>query len=329
MHDSRACGGSDLRECLQLHPISRAPSGNRREICVGLFEESLAPRTRFDLKFRLGDIPVRIHPFFWLSTFLLGLNGPGEGIDKVSNLLIWIAIVFVSVLVHELGHVLMGRYFGSWGHIVLTGFCGLAIGSNELPHRWQRNAVSLAGPGAGFLFAGLFTALCWWYNAAITQLIVGSLFGVEVSLAADVTMPPPIIFHTMYTVIWINFYWGLVNLLPIWPLDGGQISRETYEHYRGRDGVRLSLILSLVVAACLAALALIEMIRRTPLLPFLSFGGTLFPVLFFGLLALQSWQLLRFIRLAGSDWDGGEQQPRAPWEQDADWWKHGNQPWND
>lgn len=295
---------------------------------MSVFEDSLAPRTRFDVNFRVGDIPVRIHPFFWLSTVLLGIPRGDESIDrKAINLLLWIVIVCVSILVHELGHVLMGRYFGTRGHILLTGFCGLAIGSNDLPERWQRNAVSLAGPGAGFLLAALFAGGCWIYNPAITLATLGSLFGVEVAIGLD-QFPPYPIPTIIHLVLWINIFWGLVNLLPIWPLDGGQISREICQHYRGRDGMRLSLIISMATAAGVAILALIELLMKKPLIPYLSFGDTWFPMIFFGLMAFQSWQLLRFIRLAGPDWDQEDQQPRAPWEQDPDWWKRGGRPYD-
>src|SRR5207302_5403914 len=64
---------------------------------------------------------------------------------SVSYLLIWIACTFVSILIHELGHVFMGRLFGSHGHIVLYSFGGLAIGSSALRSRWQRIAVYFAG----------------------------------------------------------------------------------------------------------------------------------------------------------------------------------------
>ena len=308
-------------------PVISATDG---EIAVSVFEDSLAPRTRFDVNFHVGDIPVRIHPFFWLSTVLLGIpHGDDSFNEKVISLLLWIVIVCVSILVHELGHVLMGRYFGTRGHILLTGFCGLAIGSNDLQERWQRNAVSLAGPGAGFLFAALFAGGCWLYNPAITLWTLGSLFGVEVDVARGVEIPPHFVLTIMRLMLWINIFWGLVNLLPVWPLDGGQISREICEHYRGRDGMRLSLVISLATAAAVAILAVIEWVMAKPLIPYLSFGERpLFPVIFFGLLAFQSWQLLRFIRMAGPDWDQEDQQPRAPWEQDPDWWKRGGRPYD-
>jgi Zn-dependent protease len=291
---------------------------------VSTFDEALAPRTRFDLNFRLGDIPVRVHPFFWLSTVLLGLPRRIGGTDAITQLLLWMAIVFVSVLIHELGHVLMGRVLGSRGHIVLTGFCGLAIGSADLPHRWQRNAVSLAGPGAGFLLAAIFAGGCWLYNPPITLFALGSLIGLEVPVGHDVDIPPFWVLYLIYTMLWVNVFWGLVNLLPIWPLDGGQISREVCQHYRGPDGMRVALILSLITASAVAVLALIEMVRKERLIPYISFGGSLFPVIFFGLLAVQNWQLLRVIRFVGQDWDRDEQEPRAPWERDADWWKRDN-----
>ncbi|MCI0681938.1 MAG: site-2 protease family protein [Gemmataceae bacterium] len=295
---------------------------------MNLFEDSLAPRTRFDLNFRLGDVPVRIHPFFWLSTAILGYNAGPDG-ERFKYLLLWVAIAFVSILVHELGHVLMGRWFGRRGHIVLTGFCGLAVGSGDVPQRWQRIAVSLAGPGAGFLLAALVTGGFWLYNPGITLFLLGALFGVGVPLAPDVVIPHEVVWFIIFQLMRINIFWGLVNLLPIWPLDGGQVSREICERYRGRDGMRLALSISLGTAIGFAALALIEFVRKQPLIPYISLGGSLFPVLFFALVAIGNWQLLQFIRRAGPDWDRGEDEPRAPWEQDADWWKRGDSPWRD
>src|SRR5205807_2354897 len=78
-----------------------------------------------------------------------------SGIEYV---LIWVACMFVSILVHELGHVIAGRLFGTNGHIVLYGFGGLAIGSSALTNRWKRIFVYFAGPLAGFILFGLVWA---------------------------------------------------------------------------------------------------------------------------------------------------------------------------
>jgi len=296
---------------------------------VNLFEDSLAPRTRFDLNFHLGDIPVRIHPFFWLGTVILGWNAGEEEGERFKYLLVWVAIALVSVLVHELGHILMGRYFGRRGHIVLTGFCGLAIGSADVPYRWQRIAVSLAGPGAGFLLAGLVIGCSWLAYPDVTLYLLGSTFGVPVSIQPGAAIPNDLVQFVIHNLMWVNIAWGLVNLLPIWPLDGGQISREICEYYRGRDGMRLAMIISFGTAIGFAILALVEKLLKRPLIPHVSLGQSWFAVLFFAILAVGSWQLLQFIRRAGPDWDRTEDEPRAPWEQDADWWKRGEDPWRD
>jgi membrane-associated protease RseP (regulator of RpoE activity) len=46
----------------------------------------------------------------------------------------------------------------------------------------------------------------------------------------------------------VSIGWGLLNLLPIYPLDGGQISREVFTLSNPREGIRFSLILSIAVA---------------------------------------------------------------------------------
>lgn len=300
---------------------------------MSLLDDSLAPRTRFDLKFHIGDIPVRVHPFFWLTILLL--SRPGSHHDNaLLYLLIWAGILFVSVLVHELGHVLMGRQFGSRGHIVLTGFCGLAIGSSNVPERWQRIAVLLAGPGAGFLLGGgvigVFGTLYPEYTAAWLR----DLVGLEYDPVAPAAFPPLFARYIMANLIYVNLFWGLVNLLPIWPLDGGQVCQEICEARKGREGMRLAMQISLYTAVGFAVLELIEYIRiehlkKPPLIPYVPLAPSIFTVLFFGFLAFNSWRVLQFIRQGGLYQQDDDQGPRAPWERDADWWKSGDGGWRD
>ena len=70
-----------------------------------LFEPPPSPG---DVHFRLFGVPVRVHPFFWLTTVLMGLNPKGG--TPPAELLIWVAVVFVSILVHEFGHVALIRH---------------------------------------------------------------------------------------------------------------------------------------------------------------------------------------------------------------------------
>ena len=56
------------------------------------------------MRFRILGFPVYVHPFFFLVAALLG----GMQND-LTLILVWVAVVFVSVLAHELGHALLHK----------------------------------------------------------------------------------------------------------------------------------------------------------------------------------------------------------------------------
>jgi stage IV sporulation protein FB len=268
-------------------------------------------RTPYDLNWRMFGIDVRVHPMFWLIGGIMGFDllAPRPGQSEAQGwalFLLWIVSFFVSILVHEMGHIIMGRWCGNNGHIVMYAFGGLAIPHRPLIERWQRVAVSFAGPLAGFLLFALVAALYFGLGGTDLPLIRNRLANVLKSAGIN---PGPdhleywqheAIFH----LLWINLVWGLVNLLPIWPLDGGQISREICEGTMpSGQGLKFSLGLSLVLAATLAVLILAAAWGR-PVLPFLEGFGTYSAVLF-GLLAFESFQLLQ-----------QENKPRRrPWDE--------------
>ena len=150
--------------------------------------------TQLDLNFRLLGVSVRVSPWFWLMSFLLSGGRQGQ------ELLIWIPCVFVSILVHEFGHAMSSKLFGDDPYVILHGMGGLCFRQNR-GRPWQEMIIILAGPGAGFLLAGLI----YGGDLLLGQPDLGKLGG------------------TAYgDLIFINLAWGIVNLVPIWPLDGGQ-----------------------------------------------------------------------------------------------------------
>jgi len=261
-------------------------------------------RTPYDIQFHLFRIPVRVHPMFWLVAAILGWNYQNLGFPY---LLTWIGCMFLSILVHELGHVFMGQYFGSRGHIVLYAMGGLAINSNNLNRNWQRIAVCFAGPGAGFLFLGGLLALLsatdrGRFDSAIS--LMQSFLGFEFDGLFDHTL----LDFAILFLVEINLLWGLLNLLPIWPLDGGQISRDVCGAILPGRGLRFSLGISFVVAGLLAVHCLMDHYGR-PLIPGLEFGSIAM-ALFFGMFAVQSFLLLQQAnRSYRSDDDWGERDP--------------------
>ena len=115
-----------------------------------LFNEP--PPTPYDLNFHVLGFPVRVHPFFWAGSLLLGL-GITNG-DPL-RMLIWIGAVFLSIVVHEMGHALAACRQGWQPRITLHAFGGLASYQPTYHTPRVQVLISLAGPLAGFLLAAL------------------------------------------------------------------------------------------------------------------------------------------------------------------------------
>jgi Zn-dependent protease len=246
-------------------------------------------RSQWDLQFRLLGIPIRVHPMFWLMSVLLGQSSLQFGVEY---LVIWVGCVFVSILIHEMGHVLAARAFDVDGQIVLYGFGGLAIPAGQMRNRWQHIVVCFAGPLAGFLLLALLV-LCllgiapedWEY----VKNGVKDYFHHDPDFRQLLRTPKRAIIHDLF---WINLIWGLVNLLPIWPLDGGQISRDVFTIVSPRNGGSVALGLSLVLAGILVVNSLMAM-NKQYLLPDWVPGGDWWTVVMFGLLAVGSFMALQ------------------------------------
>jgi Zn-dependent protease len=252
---------------------------------------TVPPETPWDLRFRLFGVDVRVHPFFWLLSVLLGWGAYEEGGGAVRGLvflLAWTACVFVSILLHEFGHVFVGWYFGSKGHIVLYTFGGLAIGSNRLARRWQRVAVLIAGPGIQLL---LWAALKGYFAAFPTHL--PAVFEVAGGQEVDAfQVKVGFGFAVLQYLLVINLFWPILNLLPIFPLDGGQITREVCEGVSPRGGVAFSLGVSMVVAGFLGIYNLVASQKKIEALSWIPTGG-IFMTLMFIMLAVGSFQALQ------------------------------------
>lgn len=239
-----------------------------------LFQEP--GHTRFDLRFSVAGIPVRVHPLFWLMALFFG----GFSGDFLA-LLIWVAVVFVSIVVHELGHALTMRFFGQPARVVLYLGGGLAI-----PDSWgsalglttnEHILTLLAGPGAGFLFGGLVLGAVLLAGGSVG---VGLLYGFVPFPVASLPFGGGLLDGIVGTIVWVNIFWGFINLVPAFPLDGGQVARHLWLKADRWDGVRKSLWLSVVTGAVMVLVGFLIM-----------HSG--YVAILFGLLAFQSYQTLQ------------------------------------
>ncbi len=257
-----------------------------------------APENPYDLRFQALGIPVRVHPFFWLVTAMLGWKQ-----ENIPVVLIWVCCVFVSILVHEYGHGLTARAFGSPASILLWGGGGLCYSQVDRHRPTQRLAVVLCGPGAGFVLCGVvmlaFTALFGLTPREHFEFLKFELwlpyddFVLGDGLRKLAETPRRFYIYLVY----INLWWGLVNLLPVWPLDGGQLSEIVLTRINPSEGKRWAHIISLVLAGLLAVLIL-------------TASKDMFLTIFFGLFAVMNYQALHSIY---------EAQKMGVY--DDDWWR--------
>lgn len=252
--------------------------------------------TRYVWRFRLLGVPVAILPSFW---FLCVAFSPFLGrIDPESpwlfGLLGWTAATTVAFLAHELGHALAAkRCFGATPEIALgigTAPNGAAVFGgvtswhpiySKRPTAWSRAFVSFAGPGFGFLGVVALLAiafLCGCEFIVSTSGPIPLVLPLDWALGIDSHEPfATFLGYFVYGFIWIGVFWGAINLAPVYPLDGGQISTALASQISPKRGVGVALTLSAVCAVGLAA--------------FFYWRGSVFAAFFFAYLAYQSYAL--------------------------------------
>ena len=93
-----------------------------------------------------GPIPVAIHPLFWLLATVIGWIYS----QSLPGVLIWIGIIFFSVLIHEFGHALTAVAFRQRAQIQLVALGGLTSFEGPKLRFWQQFLITFNGPLFGF-----------------------------------------------------------------------------------------------------------------------------------------------------------------------------------
>jgi stage IV sporulation protein FB len=172
----------------------------------------------------MKKIPLKITPAFFVTAALIGfLNS-----HSLVWTLVWVAIIFVSVLFHELGHALTAMLFGQSPRIELIAFGGLTIPEGPKLKPWKEFAVIFMGPCFGFLlFVGASILLQFPYGTAFAR-------------------------SALEKFRYVNLFWTFVNLLPILPLDGGQLVRVVLDWIFGPKSMKFALYISFLFATLLS-----------------------------------------------------------------------------
>jgi Zn-dependent protease len=173
---------------------------------------------------KIFGIPVKIDPSFLFVCALLAYSRISQPILLIE----WLIVIFASILIHELGHALVVRSFGLSPQILFYSMGGLTswIDEKGVSHA-KRVAISLAGPFAGFLFGGI---------VFLSEYAFPGLFADRFGK------------QTYFDLMFVNFGWGIFNLLPILPLDGGNVAYSIEQMVTKRPSGVITRALSLLIA---------------------------------------------------------------------------------
>ena len=163
------------------------------------------------------------------------------------------AAVLFSLLVHEMGHALAYRWFGQSAHVVLYHLGGLAIPDawgRGARRPWQRLIISAAGPLAQLALAAAIVAVLKVGGYAVPFPVPS--VGAALGLYEGTDIGSRFWFALVYFLLQVNIFWPLLNLVPVPPLDGGQIVREGLLSLGVADAVRIAALVGVVAGAMVA-----------------------------------------------------------------------------
>ncbi|MFG0265841.1 MAG: site-2 protease family protein [Rhodopirellula sp. JB055] len=199
----------------------------------------------YDVHFQLFGFPIRIAWTFWLGAVVFGFYLV-DGFDRMEGspgrlplLLLWALCMLVSILIHELGHAFAFRHYGIESSLVLYHFGGLAVPRST--HNYGGFASSFSAPRlspAAELWIALAGPMAQLASAAV---LVGAVKLMGHNVKAFAAMPYPLnsipgvlegtdidslgMFALVTFYVWPSVMWAVLNLIPVFPLDGGRIMR--------------------------------------------------------------------------------------------------------
>ena len=177
---------------------------------------------------RVFGVELRIHLTFFFLLIFVWLTESAHGPANAGRGLALVGIIFGSVVLHELGHALVGMRAGIPAKaIILLPIGGVTL-IDETQHpiepgalTWKRDIrIALAGPLVNLLVAVVAGSSCWLSRPQ-------SISGRSLTFIPGICRQPGLVQY-----LWL----ALFNLLPAYPMDGGRVLRALFS--RSMDPVR-------------------------------------------------------------------------------------------
>jgi Zn-dependent protease/CBS domain-containing protein len=174
---------------------------------------------------RVNGIPIRVHFTFLLVVawaVYIGIeDGDTNWLQSVGFMVAFVLLLFLCVLLHELGHSLVAQLFGvKVVDITLLPIGGLAR-MTKMPDRpYQEFVMAAAGPATNIALAVALSlvAMAWLGPGKILSLaFTPELLDTFLSDTGGQTLLALLILN--------NIFLAVFNLIPAFPLDGGRMLR--------------------------------------------------------------------------------------------------------
>ncbi len=235
------------------------------------------------IHFSLFGIPVAVQPFFWVTMVFLGGAFGADSPTEIFRLALFVIAGFISILVHEMGHALTIKAFGAPTSVTLEAFGGYATHPRGMLNRPQSFLVTAAGPAVQIILGILaLLPLLLLTDRLLPPIAAANPEAMVAMILRARGLPPE--FHAAYflaTLFLISLFWAILNLLPVLPLDGGQLVNALL----GPSRIRVTLWITVIAAIA------------GGILMFLWMGMLMFPLMM-GYFAYEAIKTLR----AHSSW---------------------------
>jgi len=145
--------------------------------------------------------------------------------------LLWVPVLFVSVALHELAHAGASAMFGYGGsRIVLAGLGGFTMNTAK-KRPWHDMVISFAGPASSFVIA---------------------------FAASRIPARDPMLAALLPLLTQANIFWGIFNLVPVSPLDGGHVVRNFLRTFlRDRTAFIIAIWVAFIAGAVVIAISIV------------------------------------------------------------------------
>src|SRR4029077_15317441 len=200
---------------------------------------------------RFGATAVRVHLTFFLLLAWIGVSAWEKGgLPAARDSVLFIALIFTCVVLHEFGHIIMARRFGiETPDVILLPIGGVARMPRMPQKPAQELAVAIAGPMGNVAIAFLLF------------LVLGTIQPDDLTRIED----PRVSFLARLAAA--NVFLVIFNMIPAFPMDGGRVLHAVLAMKLG--GARATQIAAAIGQALAFALGFLGLFGN-PLLIFIA-----------------------------------------------------------